>query len=133
MAENGTPERGLTPTQHRVIAALLSARDVRSAAKAAHVAERTLYRWLAEDPAFVQELRQAEGAAIDETTRRLIALQAKALDALEGALDTTGPLDATVRVRAALGLGGMLLKLVELRDIEERLRALEEAANGKPD
>jgi hypothetical protein len=126
LAQNGTQPSELTPTKRRAIVALLAERDTRSAAKAAKVPERTMWRWLAE-PAFRQELRQAEGEAIDEVTRRLIGLQGKALDTLEMTIDTLTPLQEGARVRAALGLGTLLLKLRELRNVEERLTALEAA------
>jgi hypothetical protein len=77
MAKNDT----LTPTQKRGIAALLSERDVRSAAKATGIAERTLWRWM-DDPTFRAELTRQEGAIIDQTTRGLLGMQDKALAAV---------------------------------------------------
>jgi hypothetical protein len=77
MTENGR----LSPAQKRALAAMLTERDVRSAAKAAGVAERTLFTWL-KDPDFTQALRQAEAALIDEATRGLVGMQGKALQGI---------------------------------------------------
>jgi len=120
MTDNGK----LTPAQKRAISALLTSRDVRGAAEVAGVGERTLHRWLADDPLFRATLTAAEGEAIDATTRRLVGLQDGAIDTIKALLDDkTTP--ATVRLRAAAAVLDYLLKLRELRNVEARLAALE--------
>lgn len=122
-------ENELTAKQLRAIAVLLSAATVYEAAVALHVHERTLRRWLAE-PAFRAELRAAEDAAIDAATRRLIGVVDGSIEALiEVRDDEQSP--AHSRVRAAQVCLETLVKLRELRDIESRLAALEEAFSGK--
>lgn len=123
MADNGAQ---LTPQQQRTIAALLSSRNVREAAKQAQVSERALYRWLATD-AFVAALRKAESDLLDAATRRLLTMQDGALDTLESLIKAGALVEDPVRLRAALGILGHALKLREMRDIESRLSALEEA------
>lgn len=113
----------LTTRQRRAVAALLSARDIKAAAAAANVGYNTLRTWL-DDPAFVAELRSAEGQAIDAATRRLIDLQGQAIDALAEVLGSGA--SAAVKVRAAAVVLDGLLRLRELRNIEERLSRLEE-------
>jgi flagellar motility protein MotE (MotC chaperone) len=122
MAENGT-NNNITTRQRRAIAALLSTRNVGEAAAAAHVGDRTLYRWLAET-GFKAALVQAEGDAIDQATRRLIGLQDAAIDTLTGVLEDQKA-TAGVRLRAAQNVLDYLLKLRDLRNVEERLAALE--------
>lgn len=78
MTQNDTT---LTTAQRRGIAALLTARDIQSAAEAAGVSRKTLYRWLQLD-AFRRELHQAEEATIAAAASRLSGMQAEALDAL---------------------------------------------------
>jgi hypothetical protein len=119
-------KNGISAKQKRAIAALLTTRDARAAAKQANVGERTLYRWLAEDDAFKRALSKAEGRAIDAAARRLISLQGTAIDTLKNVLDDAEA-SATVRLRAAQAVLDYLLKLRELRNIEQRLTALEEA------
>lgn len=122
MAENGR-----TPKKTRAVTALLSSRTIGDAAAAAGVGERTLARWLSSDEAFTRALRQAEDAAIDGAVRRLVGLQAQALDVLQDTL-TAPDVTPTVRVRAACAVLDFLLRLRELRTLEERIAALEERA-----
>jgi len=86
--QNATPGDDLSPTQQKVLAALLAGKTVTAAAKAGKVDRTTVYRWLRDPyrPSFRlalergrQELRQAMAA-------RLLALTSKAADCLEGAL-----------------------------------------------
>ena len=126
MAENGRQTKDLTPAQRRAIAALLTERNARAAAAKAKVAERTLYRWLA-DPDFAVALAAAEGDIIAGATRRLLQLQDKAIDAVD-AVFGDGETSAAVKLRAAQLTIDAMLKLRELRNVEGRLAALEAAA-----
>lgn len=119
MAENGV----LSAKQARAITALLQAKRVEDAAKAAGVGERTLSRWLT-DPTFRAALTHAEDAAIDTAVRKLLLLQDAGLGVIASILADRAAAP-TVRLRAAaLALDG-LLRLRELRDVESRLAALE--------
>jgi hypothetical protein len=111
--------------QKKAIVALLGARDVPAAARQAGVSERTLYRWLDEDPAFREELKAAEADALHSATRRLAGAADGAVMVLMHLMlhQQTPP---GVRLRAALGVLDQLIKLRELNSIEERLSALEE-------
>lgn len=124
MADNGS----LSARQQRAIAALLASKTVSEAASAASVGERSLYRWLAEDQAFRAELARAEGELLATTTRRLLALQGQAIEALEYLL-TRGESEG-VRLRAAQVALELSLKLREQVSIEQRLQALEQAQQG---
>jgi hypothetical protein len=129
MAENGSAGGELTPRQRRAIAALLASRDVKAAAAAASVGERTLYRWLAQDPQFRAALTQAETELIGESTRRLIAGQALALDTLEG-LMAGAQRDSDRRLAAAAWLD-FVLRWRELTNVEQRLAELERIVYGE--
>lgn len=120
--------KGLTPKQARAIAFLLTSKTLVEAAKASGIAERTLYEWL-NQTTFRQELRRAERGSVENASRRLVAGQNKALDALEG-LITKGRNEGVKRA-AAMDWLNMLLKYRDLGDIEERLSRLERAQNGK--
>jgi hypothetical protein len=128
MTSGGKPGE-LSTKQQRAIAALLCSRDVPAAAALAKVGARTLYRWIAEDDAFRAALTVAEGAAIDAATRRLLGLQESAIATLEGVLDDADA-SPSARVRAAGMVIDYLLKLRELRNVESRLAALEQALEG---
>ena len=122
MAENGS---GLTTKQVRAVQALLTTKGLAEAAQTAQVGERTLARWLTE-PVFRAALSQAEGDLLDAATRRLLSLQDSAIGAFEAVLDGE-EVSHTVRLRAAQGVLDHLLRLRELRNMEQRITALEQA------
>lgn len=123
MAENGTAETALSAKQQRAIVALLSTKSVAEAAEAAKVGERTLWRWLGE-PVFRMHLAGAEADMLDAATRRLLQLQDGAIETVQ-AIMQDAEASAGVRLRAAQAVLDYLLKLRELRNIEQRLAALE--------
>ncbi len=122
MSKNGA-QKELTTAQHRALASLLVSKNVRAAAEASGIAERTLWRWL-EDTRFALALSAAEGQAVDAAVRRLVGLQDKAVDVLEKVLDDEEAL-ASLKLRAAIAVLEQLIKLRELRNVESRLAALE--------
>jgi hypothetical protein len=122
MADNGID---LTTRQQRTIAALLAARNVREAAKQVKVSERTVYTWLAE-PVFRAALYEAEGHLIDAATRRLLQHQDVALTVILTIM-ADEEIAPSTRLRAAIAIIDFMLKLRELRSIEQRLTALEAA------
>lgn len=129
MAASVSESKKLTPKQEQAVRALLTSKAVGEAAGAVGVSERTLYRWLA-DPAFRAALSVAEGDLLDAATRRLLTLQDNAIGAFEDVL-TGGPdVTDTARLRAAQAVLDYLLKLRELRSVEERLTALEAKVRG---
>lgn len=126
MGNSGQSEKGLTAAQARFVAALLSERDIQSAADVAGVAVKTGYRWH-KLPEVRQALNLANSEALEGTMRRLVALGALALDALECVLKDTG---ATYheRIRAADVVLSKVLVWRELVDIEQRITVLEQGA-----
>lgn len=119
----------LSSRQRKAIAALLSTRNVSEAAQASHVGERTLYRWLTL-PDFRAAVTEAEGEAIDAAARRLIGLQDDAITTLQAVLDDSQA-GAAVKLRAAQAVLDYLLKLREVRSIEQRLTELEKRMTNK--
>ena len=121
MATNGK----LTPKRRAFVRALLTERDTKAAAVAAGIAERTAYRWVA-DQDIQAAIVEGEGAALTEVTRGLLRLSSTALETLENAM---GDDDATTsaRVRAADIVLARLLQLRELVTLEDRIAALEAA------
>ncbi len=125
MGDADSTANELTTKQARAVQALLSAASVVEAARVAHVGERTLFRWLTE-PIFRAALSEAEGALLDSATRRLLGLQDTAIETFENILKDEEASQA-IRLRAATAVLDYLLKLRELRNVEQRLTALEQA------
>lgn len=120
---------GLKPKQREAIATLLAGSSVAATADAIGVGERTLHRWLKEDEAFQAELRALEEQVIDVATRRLLNMQTTALDTIDDVLndDEAGH---HVKLRAAGMVLDNMMKLRELRNIEQRLTELEKQLEG---
>ena len=122
MQEN--TDNGITTKQQKAITALLSERTARDAAKAAGVGEKTLYTWLA-DPAFRGALRSAEAEVLDTVTRRLGVGQTLALDTLESLIQKAK--HESTKLTACVSWLNMFVKYRDMKDIDERLTALEAA------
>jgi len=115
--------------QEAALAALLAHPTVRDAARAAKVAEGTLWRYLA-DPAFAAHYQEARRQATEHLIARLTSDSTKAARVLlEVAEDTTAP--ASARVSAARTIIEQALRGAELRDLMARIDALEAVGKGK--
>ena len=122
MATNGTKTK-----QAKLIAALLDPahRSQEAACEAVSIPVRTMHRWFG-DEAFVTALRQAEGAALDAATMRLVSVVTPAVHVFVNIMsDKKNP--PGVRLRAAQMVIDSTVRLRELRNIEMRLAALEAA------
>lgn len=97
-------------------------KNLRDVAEAAQVTERQVRRWL-QEPAFRRELAEAQRALKVDGLRRLTALQAKAIDALDGLLEDE---QGALRLRAAQAILNARSMLEDSLETEERLQALEE-------
>lgn len=113
--------------RERAILALLTERSIGAAAQRCGVNERTLRRWLSDDPEFIGAYNQARQATFIAGISRIQALTAKAVDTLEDLLGATN--HPAVRLGAArtvteLGMHqhdqGVILR--ELEDIEAAQR-----------
>ena len=117
---------GLKAKQEAAIVALLSSRSTEEAARSIQVAPKTLYRWL-KDSAFDAAYRKARRDAFGQTIARLQqGSPAAAAVLLKLVVDSSTP--ASTRVRAAEIVLDKAAKAIEIEDIEERLAALERAA-----
>ena len=122
MRHHATPA-ALSPKQRRAVEALLSTGEVAAAAREAGINRASLHRWLKE-PAFLQAVREAEAAALDELSRLLVRLGRTAAATLAKAMSDPAVPWAT-RVRAADASLSRLLQLRELATLEARVTELE--------
>ncbi len=122
-------ETSLSPKQSRTIEALVTTGDISQAANLAQVGRSTVYRWLKE-PLFKSTLNNATRDALDNLSRRMVALGTKAADTLEAALEYDIKAPGT-RVTAAARIIAAIPALRELANLEDRVTALEEKTNVK--
>ena len=114
----------LSPKKSALVRALLTERDVKSAAEAAGVSYSTARRWLAL-PEFALALHKAEVAASEDVARALLSESMASVVALAAARDDASTL--AVSVRAADLLLRHRLQWCELATLEARVLALEES------
>src|SRR5215216_5607143 len=120
----------LTPKQEKAVVALIASKTVEEAAGKAGVSPRTLYRWQHEDPLFQAEWRSQRRAALDSA---IASLQSGCIEAAEVLREALGERNVHARIRAALGLLEYGLAANAQFELDERLRALEEASDqGEP-
>jgi hypothetical protein len=119
-----------TRKEEALIAALLTCPTVRQAAQAAGISEASANRYM-KDPAFMEAYRQARKQALD---RALAVLEQGMLQAVAvlRMLMTAPETPAATRVRAALGLLELGLRVSVLEDQEARLHALERERGIRP-
>src|SRR5262245_16305910 len=107
--------------RQRAILALLSEGTLERAASQCGISERTLRRWLTDDPGFRAEYETARIAAFDAGMARIQALTGRAVETLA---DLLGAVDSpTVRLGAARTVAEMA---VRQRDSETITRKLDE-------
>jgi hypothetical protein len=124
-----TTDNGISGKQKKVIAALLSERTITAAAKLSGVGERTIYTFMQADN-FRAALRAAESELLNSAVRRLATGQVAALDSLS--LLIAKAKHESTRRQASVDWLNLFLRFNDVKNIDERLTALEQAvANGK--
>ena len=120
----------LSVKQQAALDSLIADGDQVKAARAAGVNARTIRRWLLE-PAFAAALQTSQDATLDQVTADLVTAAGGAVALLAS---TVGNTDAALglRLQAARTLLDAALRWRELRGIERRLDALEQALNEAP-
>lgn len=114
----------LTRRQLHVLPFLISNPTVESAAKQSGVSPKQIFDWL-NQTTFRQELESRKNDAVNQAVDRLKATASKACDTLIGLLDHAE--SESVRHRVAIDLLNMTLKYMEFKDVEQRIRKLEDS------
>lgn len=117
----------LTRRQLHVLPFLISNPTVDLAAKLSGVSAKQIFDWL-NQPTFRQELENRKNEAVSQAVDRLKLTASKACDTLIGLLDNAQ--SDSIRHRVAVDMLNMTLKFMEFRDVEQRLRKLEETITG---
>lgn len=115
-------EKKITALQRKCIECLMLTGSISEAAAKANVDRSTIYKWHRQ-PAFVAALAEAEAEAVQSLSRVLAGLGSLAASALVDALASDQKV--STRLRASEIVLSNLLRLRELVNLEERIRALE--------
>jgi transposase-like protein len=121
--ENG---RGLTPRQEAAALALAGGRQVKAAAEAVGIGERTLHRWR-ESAAFRAREQQLRSELFGVAVGRLCELTGKAADRLGALVESK---TETVALGAAKAILEAAPRLREAAELADRLAALERQLGG---
>jgi ACT domain-containing protein len=126
MAKNQTPEV-LSKNQLKAVEALISYDTVADAAKACGLGRDTIYRYL-KDPLFDQEFKKAKRTMVD---RAVLSLQRSCRHAAAALAQICRDTDAppSARVSAAREILSQTMRALEVENIEERLKSLEDRLN----
>lgn len=123
----------LSPAQYKALRALLTSTTIDEAAREAGLSRDTVHRYL-QDRTFARIYREQRMFVLMETTTALQRAGAHAVEVMETAMGEDVE-DMNTRLRAARSIVDMLFKgaeierkLIEMREFEERLQALERLA-----
>ena len=117
----------LTRRQLHVLPFLIVNPTVDVASKESGVSAKQIFEWL-NQPLFRSELERRKNEAVNDAVDRLKATASKATDTLVYLLDNAQ--SDSVKHRVAVDLLNMTLRFMEFKDMETRLRKLEEALEG---
>jgi hypothetical protein len=118
-------DRQLNVRQTRAIAALIEHATITEAAAACDIGESTIRRWLADDEAFREALRDATQRLLEHTLAHAPIAADKAVKVLEEMI-ANEKAPANARVAAAKYLDARRLRLLEVGDLQHRVDELEE-------
>ena len=109
--------------REQAIAALLTSPTIQDAALSCGITARTLQRWLRE-PGFQEQYRATKSQLLESTVNKLRTIGIDGVTALHRvAVDKESPAGATVS--AGRAILEVLLKAVEVQDLDARLTELE--------
>src|SRR5262249_32444858 len=122
--------RGRANADELLAAALAAGKSHRDAATTAGVSQKTAFRRM-QDPAFRDRVREMRASMMAAALGRLTDGMTAASDALHALAPDT---DREVRVKAAVKVIELAIKVKDTTDLEERLAKIEQQlAGGTPD
>lgn len=113
----------LTRRQLHALPFLIGNPSIELAAKQAGVSSKQIFDWL-NQPGFRKELENRKNEAVNQAVDRLKATASKACETLIGLLDHAE--SESVKHRVAVDMLNMTLKYMEFKDVEQRIRRLED-------
>jgi hypothetical protein len=119
----------LSRKQQAAIASLISHRTIEEAAQIACVGKTALFRWF-QDEAFQNAYREARSEVVRQAIAQAQNACSEAVDVLRGIMnDDKSP--ASTRVSAAKSVLETSIKAVELEDIINRIKKLEDKIQNR--
>jgi len=116
-------KKTLTRRQLHALPFLISSPTIESAAKQSGISNKQIFDWL-NQPNFRQELENRKNEAVNQAVDRLKLTACKACETLISLLDNAQ--SDSIKHRVAVDMLNMTLKFMEFKDVEQRLRKLEE-------
>jgi TATA-binding protein-associated factor Taf7 len=113
----------LSRRQLHALPFLIGNPNVEMAAKQSGISAKQIFDWL-NQPVFRQELENRKNEAVNQAVDRLKATASKACDTLIGLLDHAE--SESVKHRVAVDMLNMTLKYMEFKEVEQRIRKLED-------
>lgn len=113
----------LTRRQLHVLPFLISNPTVESASRQSGISAKQIFDWLNQS-LFRQELENRKNEGVNQAVDRLKLTASKACDTLINLLDNAQ--SDSIKHRVAVDMLNMTLKFMEFRDVEQRLRKLED-------
>lgn len=113
----------LTRRQLHALPFLISTPSIELAAKQSGISTKQIFDWL-NQPTFRQEIENRKNEAVNQAVDRLKLTASKACDTLINLLDNAQ--SDSVKHRVAVDMLNMTLKFMEFKDVEQRIRKLEE-------
>ena len=116
-------DHDLTEKQMVALPYVAAATSLAEGARHASIARSTLHRWM-EDPHFRRALENAREEAADLARTELQGLMLKAVHVIAESLDHPRP---DIRLRAASAAMALGLKVVDIKELNQRLDYLDDA------
>ena len=130
MSDNGNQGEKLTPKKRLFVGALAVSATVKSAAQSVGVGERTAWRYMG-DPAVRAAIAERQSAVLAQVTDGVLSDMSAARELLLKMMGDPAVSDG-VRVRAALGVLEVGLRLFEMISLNDRVAELErQVLNGQ--
>ena len=117
----------LSRKQEAALSALLTQPTIAEAAAQVSVNESTLRRWL-KDRGFQAAYREARRQVVQHTIIQVQLASGEAVETLRTIMNNPEA-SSSVRLNAAKAILVLVIKTVEIDDMEDRLHALEQAMN----
>ena len=127
MAQDGTPEKALTPRQVAALPYLVATPSIEEGARLAHIGRATLYRWM-QDHQFRARLQELRAEAAELARTELRGLMLKSVVVLAESLEDPNP---NIRLRAAQMALTTGHKIIDVERIERRLDLIDHAMDRR--